>query len=784
MAGYQPLYIRNNQVGLVQSRENFLLPEDAYPILENALIFRERIQRKYGSQFLGRLERSLTAASFGNISAAGAGKFTFDIGMGLRTATSITAAETNAQITPGNIVNFTITIGAPISQTLTDTLGTGVLTITGAGPITSASISYASTILTLTFSGVAGASAATFTGDYYPTLSVMGLRTEELVNSAFDQTIAFDTVYSYVYDSILNHYVEFEPGTTWTGSTTEFFWSTNYWISANHFKIFWVTNNHDPIRFTNGQTGSQWFNFSPIINAAGALLQNALALLPYRGRLVAFNTTESGVDGGTFTNRIRWAAIGTPFTQVYGAVITSFNVNAWRDDIRGQGGFLDIPTSEDITAVGFVRDNCVIYCERSTWQLRYTGRSIAPFIIERVNSELGAQSLFSAVQFDTSLVGIGDKGIVECDSYKSERIDTKIPDLVFTFSNQNEDTSNVHGIRDFVSRIAYWTYLDDSNNLSFPNKRLVYNYYNDSWAIFDDSFTCFGTFQLTQERTWLNTPIPWIECDFTWLAEPSGDPSIVAGNQQGFVQIVGNQLNGTTTNQQSLSIANITPNVTTATELTVPNHNLVTGAIILISGILTGTSFANLNGGVFSIIVIDANNFLLMIYNAEDGQFSLPQLDPVPATPYIGNGVIAIRDNFDIVSKKFNVVEQGQSIQLGYIDLLMDATNSGAITLNVYMDYQNNAATNAFPQNEISGSDPPAPDDFFNTIIQTSQNGLNTLGGEKFFQRVFCPTRANFITIEFTLSNAQMNGLEQEQDVQIDSQVIWARPAGRLTAGY
>ncbi len=472
MGGYQPLYIKGMTTGLVQNRENFILPDDAYPILENAFIFREGIKRKQGFQFLGRLRRLLQNLTLMNTAAS---PWSFNI---------------YTTLVPPLVVGPTALIeGAAFllagTVTFTDNGNGGFTTNT---PGNSGTINYTTGDVVLTHTVGPGQTAA-MQLNYFPDLPVMGLPSRELNSINNEELVAFDQTYAYRFNSSIGGFEEFLPGTTWTGSDSEFFWGTNYWVGDGNIKIFWVTNfsgSGDPIRYTNGIALSNWVNFTPQINNAGDLLNQCLVLLPFRGRLIAFNTREAG--GSPFPQRIRWAAIGNPFTMV-SPIVSVVNPNAWRDDIRGQGGFLDIPTSESIVSAGFVRDNVVVYCERSTWQLRYTGRSIAPFQIERVNSELGSESTFSAVQFDTSLVGIGDKGIIECDSYKSERIDIKIPDLTFQFNNDDNGTKRVHGVRDFFNKLAFWTYPfkpNDDQSITpnkFPDRRLVYNYENDSWAI-------------------------------------------------------------------------------------------------------------------------------------------------------------------------------------------------------------------------------------------------------------------------------------------------------------
>ncbi len=805
MSKYSPLRIAGMSSGLVQNRENFLLPDDAYPVLENAYVWRERILRKLGYQLLGRLQRVFLGDAG---TTDGSGNFSGNL-------ISIFGLESTATITPGS---FGAIVGAVTFSEPTEPDGT---LLANGIPSPGSSINWNTGSIVLVGGSITVSVNSAF--NYYPGLPVMGIRQRELQNSSTYQSVLFDQKYAYVFNSVSGIFQEFIPGTTWnahngTIAASDFFWSTNYWVSqllipftmtplfttANR-KLFWVTNNTgqfgafaDPPRITDGVTWISWYtqagaNFIPQpwtqIDTTTYLV-NWLSMLPFRGRMLVFNTWECpstvSADAINYSNRIRWSTIGNPFIPY---AVGPPSTGSWRDDIRGQGGFLDIPTSEDIVAIGFVRDNLVIYCERSTWQLRYTGRSIAPFQIERVNSELGAESPFSAVQFDTSLVGIGDKGVVECDSYKSERIDIKIPDLVFEFSALNDGVFRVHGVRDFINRLAFWTYPFSagyearvgSDNWIFPNRRLVYNYENDSWAIFTDSLTTLGTYQAQSSRTWLSTPIPWIKCKFTWLDGVEGDLAIIGGNQQGFVEI----LDQLTTNDVSLYIKSITgqANVMLPTVINSPAHNLQTGQIIVISGILEGSDFVSLNGIPYGVLVVDEDNFQIRSYNSSLDQFANPVLND-PGT-YIGGGLISIRDNFEITSKKFNFLDEGQSIQLGYIDILMSYTeepNPGAISLYVYLDYNDQSPSNTYPMNSINEDIPlPPPDTFFNSVIPTTPSILNGTGGTKFWQRVFCPTRANFITLKYTFSNAQMAADEPLEQVQIDAQVLWIRPAGNMT---
>ena len=479
-------------------------------------------------------------------------------------------------------------------------------------------------------------------------------------------------------------------------------------------------------------------------------LLQAQILLPFRGRLVALQTIEGTTIGsGTIHyQRIRWAAIGNPLAT-----------DAWHADVRGKGSFLDIPTSQKIVSAGFVRDTLVLYCERSTWELRYTGNTIQPFQIERVNSELGVESTFSSVQFDTSIAGIGDKGIVECDGFSSTRIDDKITDFAYGINNLNNGKKRVYGYRNFSKRLAYWSYPDELST-KFPNKRLVFNYENLSWAIFDDSITAIGAYQPSGSISW-QEDVTWGGAVFTWRDQPALFPEVMGGNQRGFTFLLDTEYN----NEISLPIDAIMGNDTTATTITCVDHNLRNGTIIEILGVISSDNLGDLNGKRFSVNRIDNDTFTINIYDAVSKTFSSPK-ENVSTDIYGGGGRMKIIDNFAIATKKFNYLDSGTRIKIGHVDILMSTTDDGEITFQVYGDY------NPGVLNQNDG------DLFFNTTIPTFS--LDTSDGSaKNVHRIFCNTKASFLTMVFTLSDEQMNNSAAVSNVQIDGIVMWSRPADK-----
>lgn len=818
---YTPEKISAYETGLVQQRQAFDLPPDAFTTLENAYVFREKVIKKLGAKKNGRLRRAFTNLAFfetgtsvwnfnafpiyGTISSidiSGAPTVeitttwphglansdtvyisdvvgTTELNGNSYTVSNVTTTtfevtqagpsaytsggkfianvawsqlESNAVMEPGS---FEMTIAA---ETITDN-GDGTLTGDGGGPVTAATgtINYITGAVALTHAHGA-AVATTISYAYFPGLPVMGIRNRELTTIAVEDTVAFDTKYAYVYAS--GAWREFITGTQWRGSNSDFFTSTSFWVDGSNNILFWATNgttgaSGDPIRYSNGST---WTDYSRDIDGTN-LLQQAVDIFPFRGRLMAIHTWEGTSLSSTteYRQRIRWAQIGDPTAT-----------DAWDQTVPGKGGYIDIPTAESITGYAFIRDDLIITCDRSTWIVKHTGRSIQPFYVERRNTELGGISKHGLVQFDTSVMCMGDKRMTHITPQDVTPADEKIPDLVLTVEDSNSGYKRVASSRDIPSKTAYWIYNDAYKGAyqdTFPNKRLIYNYENDSWGIFLDSYTALGERWLIASLTWADIRDEWQELGQTWASLQDGQPVKIAGNQQGYMFDIDDPQAGLFGNDPSLQIYAITGNDTTSTQLTVYDHNLPNLAIVRVEGVLTGTSFANLNDTHFQAVYVDADTINLNTWDS-DTQEWVPQTDSSAGT-YIGGGELAVVDNLNVTTKKFNYDESGENIQIGFMDVLTTDTQAGQVSCFVYLDYNPTE-----PINRVA-------DSFFNNVIPTTNNPEDVTGSRRSWHRFFCPARSNYVEFQFTLSDAQMVTDAAISAIEIHQQIIWKRKAGR-----
>lgn len=689
--------------GLTQDKKPAFLANEAFSDLENAYVFRDRTKKRDGEVPMGRLSRLFSAQSIGN---SGASPWTFNI----YTKLSITP-EPNAEINPGSVRISIATLATPFVDA-----GNGTLTNATAG--NSGTINYMTGSVTLTTTVGAG-HATTITFSYFPALPVMGILRREVSTIGIDSTVFFDTTYAYQY---LDGFQELVPGTTWTGTDTDFFWAANYQGASADLRYFFVTNNnitlgaatpYDPIRYYNN---SAWTNLQPLITATMTLWQ-ALILIPYYGRLLALNTWEGSTGGGAagatnFFARCRFSQIGDPTDQT----------NGWRSDIFGRGGFIDAPTNEAIVSAAFFRNTLIVFFEYSTWQLRYIGEYGLPFIFERISSDFGAVSTYSPIVFDQGVMAVSDRAIIQAAANGVTRLDDQIPEQVFSFEIQNSAPNFVHGIRDFEKELVYWNYLDTSNQSvtqSFPNTVLVFNYRNNTWAKFRDNITCFGPAQFQFGITWDSLTTFW-ESNVSWdnVDDQQYVDYITSGTPNGFINIYNNPDASTpqpvmTLYAPSMAITAIdftqNPN-----QFTIPNHNFgnyENGEIIYIQGMIWSGIDPGLNNKIYQVTIAetgdpplpDPNVVTLSEWN--QGSQSYEAVYQTSSATYLGGGIVTLFPKMNIVGKDFNPFQgSGKQFKLSFIDFQMDSNIAlpaiTAVTVQLFVNSRIGEQANLIATNQ------------------------------------------------------------------------------------
>lgn len=449
--------------------------------------------------------------------------------------------------------------------------------------------------------------------------------------------------------------------------------------------------------------GLGWVNFAPPLSsvpvsigqnpAAQYYLCGAKMVIPFKNRLLfvgPYITTSGNAIGNAIylQDYIIYSEVGTPYyTSSYDATLTAptqtpmlvpvsqvAEYRAFFSNLTGYGGYITAGVEEPIRTVVPEKDVLIMGFASQFAQLVYNGNDILPFSFYSITKEWGSTYTFGSLTFDRGAVTLGNYGITRTGIEGSERIDLSIPDQIFQLSNANHAADRVCGQRNYIAEWAYFSYpsINEAVSSYFPNQTLFYNYRDQTWALFDETFTSYGIYRQTGGLTWLTlTYANWSQWNDPWISGNTniGNPVIIAGNQQGFVV----QRDYGTEEADSLYISSVTTNLSGYVVINSPNHSLINGDYIYIQNCL-GTISADLNNKIFTV------------ESAEQDTFELKPGIPFTGQTYIGAGTIKRMYVPQIRTKQFpSSWSMSRKTRIGGQNYLFSKTESGAVTVDIYL---------------------------------------------------------------------------------------------------
>lgn len=715
--------------GLRTDLRPWLIPDDAFSRLNNAYIFRGRLKKRYGSKYTGtgtgatanlssRLRVLLgTSVGGGTYSTTVPGAI-FKIGQQFSVGTEIfTVVETG---TPGNLIS------------------------TGSG---SGTFNTTSGVLSLT--GVAGTTAVY----YYPSEPVMGLTQYEQGTIHNQTAYAFDTQFIYKFSG--GAWIR-EGSVVLTGTNSNFVWAYNWEGAVAKDTALFITNFKaaDGMYYYNGTSwSSKW---TPQFLSATAGLNSILTakiIIPFKNRLLLLNTVETDATASpntnqySYVNRIRYSQNGSPVAT-----------NAFQEPNQAVslgGGYIDAPTEEEIVSAALIRDRLIVFFERSAYEIAYTGNDALPFIFQQLNAERGSESTFSIVKFDSFMLNVGTNGVQECNGLNVERIDEKIPDEVFDIRITNEGPLRVAGIRDYFKEVVFWTIPTDDNQyaLTYPNKTLVFNYKNGTWAMNDDTITCFGYFEQETGITWQQMTNPWYTYTAPWQSNVNASQfrQIIAGNQHGFVTILRDDITFQASNLIVTDTAWNSSNFTLT--LTILDHNLQNGDYVRVDNLFGASE-------IYQIGVEDKDEIILYEVISDPGT-------------YEGGATVARVPLMDIVSKEWNPYKDENSyFTLAKIDFGVARQSEGAVTV----DYST-SHTDLSMNTESYFSDAALG----NGILECTAYSLVPLESQQnlLWHPIYINGEGDSVSIRIYLNADQMLDIDKAQaGFELEGLVLYTYPTG------
>lgn len=741
--------------GLQGNTDPWLIMDDAWFQLNNMHVWRGALEKKLGTRLMNTSQSALQQQLFSRLR--------------INIGTTNGGGNTAAPITvPGSVYKA----GQLFS------CGTEIYTVAAdGGPATMLSTSGAVPVYHTT-GGSAGQFSLTggpVTTDiyFYPAEPVTLLPNYLQANINDEQLFAFDTQFAYKFIKSTGwQRLDGEASAgdalwTTTANKDTFFWAYNYRGIQSYNFILWATNNveADGMRYYNGDPAvNQWATFTPVYNSSGFIVKTCKIIVPFKNRLLLLNTLEQDGTGPVtyknFYNRIRFSQAGNPLQAT--AAPPPYTDDAFLDDIEGKGGFIEAEVKEAITGVSFIKDRLIVCFEKSTFECVYTNNKRRPFVLQRIDNELGIESTNSIVEFDKFSLGFGLNGIHACNGMNVNRIDNAIPDEIFQVNNDEAGPKRVFGSRNYWTQEVYWSYPSTERTTAlsnrYPNQVLVYNYETKTWSKYSDSITAFGYYFNDDSLTWADLEDTWEESDYRWF-EPSLQSkfrSTVAGNQEGWTYIIDNEKNS---DSSSLTIHKIAASGNFIA-LSILDHNLRADEFIKILNV-QGDAGDTLNGNIYQIVGVTDKDTVTI--NA-----------PGASIDYDGGGTVTVEHKPFIQSKRYNFYSSaGKKMRVTRIDYLVSKTQNGELSYNVYSAFNsiNLVDDDSIPVGALYGINE----------IETSPLSTYEKTQDKIWRSTFPPVEGDTMQFELTLSDTQMTDVNiVESDLKIHAILIYAEETGDL----
>lgn len=347
-------------------------------------------------------------------------------------------------------------------------------------------------------------------------------------------------------------------GDYFTGNNANFFNATNWRFNDVEGEFLYMTNNVDPVTLFNGTQLSRPL-FNTTLAAVKAFsyinlvtIQTTLDIKVYKGRLLFVRPT---LLGATFPE-----AQTIRFSQQQTAQVTPdiiFSPYNFAADVPGNGGFVNAPTGDWLMASQLIRDVLIVFATNSTWNFRFTANAFDPYRFDQINSTRSTNAPYGTIPYDTHATSMGIKGLISCDAVSVERYDENVIDI---FENINQSGFNhCFGEKYDTLNQAWMLYPSEDNRLLTGNQSLIFNYLENTWAVFIpnigtlitnpdniNALSCLGLGRNTKDLTWEDFApggffgddgLDWSQADYPWVGFLTQTLSnvLLAGDQNGFV---------------------------------------------------------------------------------------------------------------------------------------------------------------------------------------------------------------------------------------------------------